>query len=72
MACIHNGFEGTCTFFDENAEDIDINLGVSAEGYCICEDDECPTDSCTYFESDEDEDEEQIAANEYLETLSKK
>ena len=53
MACLHNSFGGVCSFFDENAVDIDTNLGVSIEGFCLCEDDECPTDSCTYFESND-------------------
>ena len=57
MACINNGWGGVCHFFDENATDIDLNLGADAEGYCTCEDDECPTNSCTYYESDEDEEE---------------
>ena len=57
MACISNGFGGVCHFFDEKANEIDLNLGADAEGFCTCtcEDNECPTDSCTYYESDKEE-----------------
>jgi len=55
MACLYNSFEGGCHFYDENADDIDPNLGVDSEGHCICEDDPCPTDSCNYYESNEDD-----------------
>jgi hypothetical protein len=60
--CIHNSFNGTCTYYVEGEKD--ENLGVSVEGFCICEDDEYPLDSCTYFETDEDEDEEEFEKDE--------
>jgi len=57
MACNHNSFSGVCTYFDENDTEIDPNLGADTEGYCMCEDDEYPTNSCTYYESDDEEEE---------------
>jgi len=53
MGCIYNDFNGKCTFFDEEVND--PNLGTDKEGNCICEDDECPTNQCTYFEDNENE-----------------
>jgi len=55
MSCINNPFEGHCTMFDdENPED--DNLGCDKEGNCLVENDECPSDSCTYYESEDDDD----------------
>ena len=57
MGCINNRFGETCSMYSEGEED--VNLGVNDEGHCIVEDDDSPSDSCTYYESDGSDDEEE-------------
>lgn len=78
--CINSNFDGICYYFEEgtkyeaNANGVSVEYGFNVEeGACVVEDDECPEDSCSCYETDfrNDEDEEQIAANEHLESLEK-
>ena len=50
--CIHNSYGDTCTYYTGEPDE---NLGISKEGYCVVEDDEVPLDSCTHYETDEEE-----------------
>jgi len=55
MSCLNNALGGGgCTYFYAD-QPKDENLGADAEGNCMCEDDEYPTDSCTYFEDADDD-----------------
>lgn len=49
MSCIYCDFEGKCMNYDDNIE----MPCVSNEGYCVCEDDPHPEDSCERYEGDE-------------------
>lgn len=53
MGCLHNAFNGGCTYFDPNEKD--ENLGCDDDGHCMVEDDEYPSDGCTYYSSNGDE-----------------
>lgn len=55
--CICSSWEGTCTLRDEGDTSTfkDSPVGWDSEGNCVVEDDECPEDSCQYFE-DQDQD----------------
>ncbi|MBT6048139.1 MAG: hypothetical protein HOG49_15125 [Candidatus Scalindua sp.] len=58
MQCKYSDFEGRCQMFDPEA---DSGLGVDeeGEGYCVCEDDPEPSNSCEGYEPlDDQEDEE--------------
>lgn len=55
MGCLHNSFNGGCTYFDGI---ISVDIGCDEDGNCICEDDECPSDRCTNYESDDPDDDE--------------
>ncbi len=58
MGCINNNtYQGGCTMFDADDPENE-NVGCDKEGHCLCENDEAPMDSCTYYESDGSDDEE--------------
>lgn len=53
MTCKHNDCDGRCKYFDDEIE----RFGYDENGFCICDEDENPLDTCEDFESyDEDED----------------
>lgn len=55
MGCLNNNtWQGGCTIFDPNSGP-DENLGCDEKGNCLVENDEAPMDSCTYYESDGDD-----------------
>lgn len=54
MGCNNNNWNGGCTYFDPAVND--ENLGCDDEGNCLVENDEAPSDGCTYYESDGDDD----------------
>lgn len=45
MSCIYSTFNGECTMDDGS-----IEMTCSLGGYCMCEDDPNPEDSCEYYE----------------------
>jgi hypothetical protein len=47
MTCILNSFNGKCTMFEG---EVDENLGCDEDGYCICDNDENPSESCLYYD----------------------
>ena len=66
MGCLYNNFGGTCQFYDKDefgiVKDIkDTDYGFVEDGACVVEDDEDPYYTCSSYESndpEEDEDEE--------------
>lgn len=66
MGCIYMGWNSPCQFYEEDMGDVknvhDTNYGFVGHGDCVVEDDECPSDTCFAYESDnpaEDEYEEE-------------
>ena len=50
MNCIYNiGWPSKCSMLNED-EEPNVDLGCDKKGNCMVEDDECPEDSCFYFE----------------------
>lgn len=45
MSCKFSNFDGVCEFFNDG-----IDRPVDNEGYCTCEDDPNPEDSCEEYE----------------------
>ncbi len=52
MGCRYSNFDGKCNVFDENIED---ELGCDDDGFCICEDDEDPSELCSNYDSEDDD-----------------
>ena len=50
MGCIYSDSDGICTVYDPGIE----NSGWNENGYCICEDDENPLESCEDYQSDDE------------------
>ena len=46
MSCKYSDFNGVCQLFGDGME----RPGCDEEGYCVCEDDEEPLDSCEDYE----------------------
>ena len=54
MACLYNNWEGECSMYDkehDTGSSIDnCPVGWDIDGYCVCEDDPNPYDSCESYE----------------------
>ena len=48
MGCLQNNFHGECNVWDESVE----MPGCDDEGFCVCDDDEDPADTCEDYQSD--------------------
>lgn len=48
MGCIYSDTDGTCTIHTQGVD----NPGCDENGYCICEDDPNPQESCDNYEPD--------------------
>jgi len=59
--CIYNTWQDGCSMA-EDAEEVNFKtdaVGWDKEGYCVVEEDECPSDSCFYYEDQNEEEEEE-------------
>lgn len=66
MGCRHSNFDGVCSYFDGNCyDDQEDNVGYDSEGYCVVEEDSEPSDSCIYYESDNDDEDSYGLGDEY-------
>lgn len=52
MGCMHNNFEGICNMYDEDS-DFNNPPGCDIDGYCTCDEDTYPEDTCGSYESDD-------------------
>ena len=50
MGCQHSESNGMCGLYDLEIE----NPGWNNKGYCICEDDENPSELCEEYRSDDE------------------
>jgi len=55
MTCIYSDLDGKCGMWI-NDSDGDL-LGTDSEGYCVCEEDPDPLETCDSYESNDDEEE---------------
>ena len=57
MGCIYQGWDSPCQFYEEAMGDVkdvnDTDYGFVGKGVCVVEDDECPSDTCFAYESND-------------------
>lgn len=53
MGCIYSDFNGKCSLYTK-----EIDMPCCKEGFCECEEDPNPEESCDWYESDENKDED--------------
>lgn len=53
MGCIYSDFNGKCSLYTK-----EIEMPCCKEGFCECEEDPNPEESCDWYESDENKDED--------------
>jgi hypothetical protein len=58
MTCIYSDLDGKCGMWSEDIDD--GLLGTNAEGYCVCEEDPDPLETCESYESGDEEEEDDM------------